>query len=80
VAADVYAHGVSQPVALCDTPEKAKELVGTCLSQYPEAEIEKAATAIAGLCSQGAVKAREALATILGSVAFAAATTRDGGE
>jgi hypothetical protein len=80
VAADVYAHGVSQPGALCDTPEKAKELVGKCLAQYPEAEIDKAATAIAGLCSQGAVKAREALATILGSVAFAAATTRDGGE
>lgn len=79
-AADVYAHGVAQPMMLCDTMERAQDLVSKCLGQYPLGAREAVAQLVNRLCSQGPIKAREAIASILGSAAFAAATVRDGGK
>ena len=76
-AADVYAHGVSDPAALCGTPEKAKDLLNRCLAQIAGKDLMKVAEKIAALCAEGGPKAREAIATVLGSAAFAAAAPKD---
>ena len=73
-AADVYAHTVDQPGDLCDTLDKTKELMTRCLAQFPAAQVEPLAEDIHNICKGGALDAREAIATILGSAAFAAAS------
>ena len=70
--ADVYAHGVSDPVALCGTIEAATKLLGGCLSQYEPAALSAAANALQASCSEGPAEARAAIATMIGSAAFAA--------
>jgi hypothetical protein len=79
-AADVYAHTVYQPANLCDSKDKTEELVNRCLSQYSGGDLDPVVESIHELCTQGTVKAREALATILGSAAFASAVPRNGEE
>jgi hypothetical protein len=74
LAGDVYAHTVTSPGNLCDTEEKAQELLERCLPLYSKSKIEAVAPAIHESCKEGAIKAREAIATILGSAAFAAAS------
>ncbi len=70
--ADVYAHGISDPVALCGTIEAATKLLGGCLSQYEPAALTAAANALQASCSKGPAEARAAIATMIGSAAFAA--------
>jgi hypothetical protein len=76
-SADVYAHGVSDPSALCSTSDKAKDFLTRCLAQIASNDLAQAAEKISTLCSQGGAKAREAIATVLGSAAFAAASPKD---
>jgi hypothetical protein len=76
-AADVYAHGVTDPGSLCGTQEKAKELLTRCIAQFAGKDLGPAAQKIAGICAEGGPKAREAIATVLGSAAFAAAAPKD---
>ena len=76
-SADVYAHGVNDPAALCSTPEKAKEFLTRCLAQIATKDLTKAAEKISALCAEGGAKSREAIATVLGSAAFAAASPKD---
>lgn len=75
VAADVYVHSIDYPQLLCDSEDKAAALVSRCLAQDRTA-VMQVATAISGVCQSGALKARQALASILGSSAFAAATPK----
>jgi len=70
--ADVYAHGVPDPVALCGTIEAATKLLGGCLSQYEPAALSAAANALQSSCSKGPAEARAAIATMIGSAAFSA--------
>ena len=70
--ADVYAHGVSDPVALCGTIEAATKLLGGCLGQYEPAALTVAANTLQASCSKGPAEARAAIATMIGSAAFAA--------
>lgn len=78
VAADVYAHTVENPQALCGDEDKALDLLKRCVSQFDPASLDAAVKEIAGICSKGGVEARQAIATILGSAAFAAAAPSDG--
>ncbi len=77
LAADVYVHSVQDPGSLCDTKEKTKILLHKCIAQYDDKALDKAVDAIQVLCAGGGVQARQALATILGSAAFAAAAPQD---
>lgn len=70
--ADVYAHGVQDPMALCGTIEAATSLAGNCLGQYEPAALTAAVNYLQTQCAKGSKEAREAIATMLGSAAFAA--------
>jgi hypothetical protein len=70
--ADVYAHGVQDPMALCGTVESATSLAGNCLGQYEPAALTAAVNYLQTQCAKGSKEAREAIATMLGSAAFAA--------
>lgn len=78
-AANIYAHGVVRPSELCDTASRARELVNRCLGLYPQHKLVNIAEVIQASCAQGASKAREAIARILGSAAFAVAFSYQGG-
>ena len=69
--ADVYAHGVTNPSSLCSTQAQAQTLVQNCLSQFDPTTLANVTTTIQQLCAQGPLQARQAIATIIGSVAFA---------
>lgn len=77
-AADVVAHSVANPQELCGTKEKALELLGKCVAQFSPSSLDSAAEKIAEICAQGGTKSREAIATIIGSAAFASAAPKDG--
>jgi hypothetical protein len=77
MAADVVAHSVPFPATLCDSQDKARDLLARCLPLVPAARLDETATSISAQCTQGARQARAAIATIIGSAAFAAAVLPD---
>jgi hypothetical protein len=77
-AADVYAHGVVNPSALCSTKDAASALVAKCLPQYEKPALDAVTDTIVNVCNQGPAGPRSAIAMIIGSVAFAAAAPDDG--
>jgi len=73
VGADVYAHTVEDPMSLCNDKEKSLELASNCLPQYSESQLKSVAKDLQESCEKGPMEARQAIATIMGSAAFAAA-------
>ena len=70
--ADVYAYGVQDPMALCSTVEAATKLVGSCLGQYEPAALTTVVNQMQVACAKGSNEARAAIASMIGSAAFAA--------
>ena len=77
VAADVYAHTVANPQDLCGTRAAAQQLLSNCMGQFAPAQLNTVVDGLVALCSQGGVQSRAAIATIIGSAAFAAAVPYD---
>ncbi|MBM4251566.1 MAG: hypothetical protein FJ146_06310 [Deltaproteobacteria bacterium] len=70
--ADVYTHGIPEPMTLCGTVEAATRLAGNCLGQFEPAALTAAVNHLQTQCAKGSKEAREAIATMIGSAAFAA--------
>lgn len=70
--ADVYTHALQDPMTLCSTVEAATNLAGNCLGQFEPAALTAAVNHLQTQCAKGSKEAREAIATMIGSAAFAA--------